>query len=174
MKLPRLKWPIVVFTFVACLLILFVGHWLWQRNAIDRPLLDRLSQIEGVSEAVLENGDHGPRIQLQVEQSIDFLVAAPKVQQVLRQNQVTAEVIWPIDDVPELSTARRSLELILREAQVRQEYVLMGERVEQSMRSEPVSYQLGVDERFLYLKLQHENHVWLEVLPVISPGGGGR
>jgi hypothetical protein len=174
MKLPRLNWPIVAFAFIACSTLLFLGHWLWQRNAIDRPLLEKLSQIEGIAEAVLDNSDQGQRIRLTADQSIDFLSAAPQVQQLLQQNDVPAKVIWPTDDAPELLEARRGLDFILREAQIRHEYVTMGERAEQELCFSPVTYQLGVDERFIYLKLQHQQHIWLEVLPVILPGGASR
>lgn len=175
MKLPKLKWPIVLLTFAVCLLVLFAGYWLWQHSAINGPLREQLAKIPGVSSVTMQNSRDGMKIELVASQNVDFVQTAAAVRSLVSKNvSGKTEIVWKDDRSPNLAAARESINFVLREAQVRHEYVAMAERTSQTLQARGVAYQLGVDEYCIYLKLQDGDKVWLEVLPVIGPGGEGQ
>lgn len=170
-KLPKMKWFIVVVTLAVSLPMLFGGYWLWQRHAINQPLIDQLRQVPGVNAVQLDKDRSGLRIDLVAEQSIDFVQTAPVVQALVDEVAKGAEITWGNNSDAALAETRKTLDFILREAQIRHEYVTMLERVRTKLGPTDVVFQLGVDERFIYLKLQLDEQVWLETLPVINQGG---
>lgn len=175
MKLPKLTWPIVFLTFAVCLLVLFSGYWLWQRSAISGPLQGQLAKVPGVASVVMQNNRAGMRIELVASQNADFVQTAESVRNLVSQSTSgKAEIVWKDDRSPNLAAARESINFILREAQVRHEYVAMAERTGQVLQARNIAYQLGVGEHCIYLKLQDGDKVWLEVLPVIGLGGEGQ
>ncbi len=171
MKLPRMKWPVVIVTLVITLPVLFAGYWFWQRHAINQPLVEQLRGIPGVNDVQIEQSRAGLQIKLAATASIDFVQVAPEIRSLVDETAKGAAIVWNNQLDGELGEARQSLDFVLREAQIRHEYVAMQERVADSMKRQGLAYQLGVDERFIYLKLQQGDSVWLEMLPVIRQGG---
>jgi hypothetical protein len=175
-KFPKLKWPIVVISFAACLLMLFAGYWLWQRNAVSGPLQEQLASVPGVTNVVIDNSREGVKIELATDPDANFVQTAETVRTWLKENVsgTQPELIWQDNRDPNLKQVRDSLNFILREAEYRHEYVTMADRVQSALQHSDVQYQLGVDDQAIYLKLQQGDKVWLEVLPVISQGGEGQ
>jgi hypothetical protein len=54
----KLKWPMVAISFLVGLGLLVSAHYLWQRTAVEKPLVERLRQDPDVSSVTLrhENG----------------------------------------------------------------------------------------------------------------------
>lgn len=173
MKLPKLKWPVILLTFAICLAVLCSGYWLWQRNAIRGPLQQQLAAVPGVTSVALDSGRVGLTVRLAAPADVDFPQLAQNVQALIQQNISGRQpsIIWQDQRDQQLSDVRQQLNLVLREAQRTHEYVTMGERVAAALADRPVRYQLGADEQFIYLQLTADDAVWREVLPVIGPGG---
>lgn len=171
MKLPKMKWPVVIITLAVTLPLLFAGYWFWQRHTINRPLADQLQEVPGIREVQLATGRSRLQIRLVAETAIDFTVVAPKIQTLVDETAKGADIVWNNQPDGALAETRQSLDFILREAQIRHEYVSMQQRVADRLQQSGIVYQLGVDERFIYLKLQQGEQVWLEMLPVIRQGG---
>jgi len=154
--------------------LLFAGYWFWQRHAISQPLVEQLRNVPGVTDVQLERGRTGPQVKLSAAASIDFVQVAPEIRSLVDETAKDAAIVWNNRSDDDLSAVRQSLDFILREAQTRHEYVAMQQRVADLLQREGLVYQLGVDERFIYLKLQQGDAIWLEMLPVIRQGGAAQ
>lgn len=50
------RWPVIVATAIAALIIFFGALFLYQRHYIEGPFLDSLEQMEGIESVELEQG----------------------------------------------------------------------------------------------------------------------
>lgn len=173
MRFPQLRWSVVATTFLVCAGILFGGHQLWRLNAVQKPLQNNISQIAGV--AAVDIDQHTGRIALSLEPEADFVQTASAVNRLLlEESMARVKPDWIDAPSEALLSARNKLDLILREAQQRHEYVLMEQRLAASLADSQIVYQLGVDERWIYLCLQDESSTLLDVIPITNNGGDSR
>lgn len=176
MKLPKLNWAVV--TVVLCLTagLLYFGYSEWQLRVIQNPLQERISQVAGISTVQFQTGERATVLTIDVDPEVDFPQVASQVSGVIRQEMLhgTSEVVWKDSPNEHLLEVRKQLSLILQEARWRHQFVLMQERLEQVVQAERVSYQLGVDEEYIYLSLQAGSHVMREAIPLLQVGGAAK
>lgn len=62
----KLKWQLVAISFLGGLGLLVSAHFLWQRTAVEKPLLQMLRQDSDVSGVVLRSEDGGLAVEVEL------------------------------------------------------------------------------------------------------------
>lgn len=176
MKLPEMKWSIVLVAFGLASAMLFAGYWMWQRSAVLAPLQEQLTTVSGVENVKISREQSGICVRLSIRNDADFAAVGEQVDQLLENSLPgqQVDIIWLDARSDALSSVRAAIDLSLKEAQRRHEFVVMSNRIAQIAQEANVEYRVGVGERAIYLELRAGDNVLYDVLPVIPAGGEGR
>ncbi len=176
MKLPEIKWPIALIAFGLASTMLFAGYWLWQRSAVQGPLEEQLAAVSGVTAVELKNGRDEFSLKLSIKDDADFSLVGEEVNRVLEKAvpRQQIDITWEDTRNAQLTDVRAAVDLTLKEAQRRHEFVLMTDRIAQIAKQAGAAYRVGVGEQSIYVELRAGDNVLYDVLPIIQAGGEDR
>ncbi len=176
MKLPKLNWIVVAVALCLTAGLLYVSYSEWQLRVIQNPLQEKLCQVQGVTSVQLQTKQRATVLSIAVEPQANFPQAAGQVSSIIRKeaHAGASELIWEDNPSEHLLAVRQELNLALQEARWRYQFVLLQERLEQVSKREAISYQLGVDEEYIYLGLMDGAHTLREAIPLPQLGGAAK
>lgn len=173
MKLPKLNWIVVAVVVCLTASLLYVGYSEWQLRVIQNPLREKLAQVTGVASVQVQTRQQPNVLVIAVEPQADFPWVAGQVRIIVGQEapRDTSELVWEDNPNEHLLAVRKQLNLVLQEARWRYQFALLQERLEEITQAEAISYQLGVDEEYIYLSLLDDTHALREAIPLVQLGG---
>lgn len=176
MKLPNLNWFLVAVVFVLTAGLLYVGHNVWHLRVIQNPLRESLMQIDGVDSVDVKKNQYSLHLSISTATGADFPLLARQVYSVLRQENSYSidEVFWNDNPNYHLQAVHEEMNIVLQEARWRHQFVQLQENLEQVAQSAAISYQLGIDEGYIFLSLSDGTHHLQEAIPLLHTGGGDR
>lgn len=174
--MPKLNWIVVAVVLCLTAGLLYVGYSEWQLRVIQNPLREKLTQITGVASVQLQTRQQATVLAIAVEPQADFPQVASQVSSIIRQEAPhdKSELVWEDNPSEHLLAVRKQLNLVLQEARWRYQFVLLQERLEEITKAEAISYQLGVDDEYIYLGLSDGAHTLRETFPLLQLGGAAK
>jgi len=174
MNLRSVRWPVVVAALVLTLGVLFGVRWLYESRALDRPILEAVRAVPGVSDVV-------------VSRSGDVLEVKVKVGDVSALEQFVAELRQAVGPLAggrevriELSDTR-TLELekvyydfhfYVQEAVATGRYSLLPTSLKEVAGPDKVtSARVFVDSDYVYVELHKDGSALYQVVPRAGTSG---
>lgn len=168
------NWLLVIVIAVLTGMLFYGVYEFWQINYQQRCLRQKLLQLPAIASLELHNQRGILQLDIEPCMEADFPTLAMQVKELLEQERPGQGIAvnWISRTDARLLQLRQQMELPLREAQRRHEYVLLSQRLQQIVADEPVTCQLGVDNSQIYLKLRSGDHQLVEAMLIIEAGSG--
>lgn len=151
MNLQGIRWKIVVQAFLLTFILCLGGARVYRKEAIIKPLEQRLRALPGVHfvEVVPEEN------QVKITLGVDSGVVLQKLLGDVRKGEVGRVASLVLLDHPseELLWAFGSMQFSIQEAIVLGNFLEMGQRIAKEARKKEVEYRLMLDEEYIYLSL---------------------
>ncbi|HOB87406.1 MAG TPA: hypothetical protein PKO38_06940, partial [Bacillota bacterium] len=150
------RWPVIVATAIAALIIFFGALFLYQRHYIEGPFLDSLEQMEGIESVELEQGAEAAVLRVRPER--EYRGSLPDLMTALRE-QAEQEYRKPLEirleDWPNeklLAFRDRVLPALYESARLGN-YRSADEAIRQEGEKRGLEdFKFTMDHRFLYLQ----------------------
>lgn len=172
--MPKLNWAVIGLVLLLTAGLLYGGYKQWQLRTIQNPLLVKLNEIDGVLDVDLSKTRQKIVLKIGVSDNGHFPQIARQIYALLREEEpgLQSEIIWSDSANESLQALRSRMDLMVSEAQWQHEFMLLQARMTQELAGTDVSYQLGVDEDYIFLCLQEGDKVMRESIPLLGNGGG--
>ena len=169
--MKNFKWPIALLIFVSAFALLAGGITLRQRNLINKPLLERLNDLEQIKTAQLAKEDGIHMISVNLADVSDFADLYNEIDGIASSALGNGNYRIKISDNRNdtLVKAYSIAHLALYEAQRRGNFTDMAEKVNATMTQFSISeYSIAVDGDRIYFSAQSGDHYLYEVIYGLS------
>ena len=163
--MKKLHIGVILGVFFATCGSLFVAYQLWWAHGVRAPLESRLSSIITPGAWHWE-GRGADILNIEIVREADFPAVAARVMDELGMAPRDITPLFKDNPNTELNSLRRSLDLAFWEARYHHSYLALEQQVAEAAGALEVCWQLGVDERNIYLSLSGGDHYLQEVLPL--------
>jgi len=161
MNWQKLQWKPLVAGFAATLVILLLGHYLWQRTAVERPLIQVLEQDEAVEKAEYLSDGKTSSVRVQVTQVARLGDAARRINEIVAKMQPTSKIEYIDKSNDYLLKLYDELHFAIYEASVTGNFTDLQKEFKSALElSEATAYHLEVDKNNIYVQL-HQNDAYL-------------
>lgn len=162
MNWQNLNWKLLVAGFAATLIVLFVGHYLWQRTAVERPLIQVLLQDEAVKSAEFYADGKNSSVQVELT-AVEYLGnTARRVSGIINKMQPSVGIINYVDNSnPYLEDLYAGLHFAVYEASIKGNFIDLNSSFTSTVQeAELSSSRLEVDQQAIYIQL-HQGDAYL-------------
>lgn len=175
LNLKGMRLPIIVLTLAVTLAALFGARWLYQRQALDRPLLDAIRAVPGVTDvAVAQQGDV---LQVKVRASgvpalEDFVGGLWRAVDAVQNGQ---KVELQLSDyrTPALADVYYDFHFYLQEAVATGRYSELPARLSEVATPDRVTgSRVFVGSDYVYVQLEQGTSSLYEIIPRGEPANG--
>ena len=169
--MKNFKWPIALLIFVSAFALLAGGITLRQRNLINKPLLERLNDLEQIKTAQLAKEDGIHIISVNLADVSDFADLYNEIDEIASSALGSGNYRIKLSDNRDetLEKAYSIAHLALYEAQRRGNFTDMAEKVDAIMAQFNISvHHIAVDGDRLYFSAQSGDHYLYEVIYGLS------
>lgn len=175
MKWQGIRLPVVALTLAVVLAVLMGANWLWQRQAVNRPLLEELEGLPGIRDAAVERqyGKLLVTVDLADSASLGETYRAAETLIERLAGGDSYELVARSDEDEALATAYRQIHLILYETMSQGDFSRGAERIDAKARELGLDGgQLEIDDRNAYLTLRRGERAHYTVVPREGQGEG--
>lgn len=155
MNWHNIKWTQMLAGFAATLVILLLGNYLWQRTAVERPLLQVLKQDEAVIKAAFISDGRKPTVEVVLGDLTHLSLAVRRIDAMIKKMQPNvAQVIYQDLSNEALERVYDRLHFAVYEAKATGNFVTLEERFLSIVSDSSLTfYRLEVDSEAIYVQL---------------------
>lgn len=164
----KLKWELVLGCFLGALAILLSAHYLWQRGAVERPLVMLLEQDRDVSVAVVSGEGKKAVVEVELKETARLRETVSRVEAIVKKAQPNiARIVYKDKSNAALDRVYHDLHFAVYEAARTGSYVALAERVDVLASGGSVSrYRVEVDATAIYVQLHAHDAYLYRVVPL--------
>ena len=165
--MKNLKWPIIIVAFVVTLALAVGGVYLRQRQMVDEPLFQRLSEYEPVQAVDLHKDGNVQVVVVSLDYVDDFgsihRELTEEIGDLLGPDRFRLEIRDGRDQA--LETAFSDVHLALYEGEHRGNFTEMGGQVAATLQSLGIAdHKIMVDNENIYLQIRHGDAYLYEIV----------
>lgn len=169
----KLRWPLVLASLGATLLILFGGNFVLQHQTVDEPLAQRFAAVEAVESFEVQGGRDERTLLVRMGPVADLRHAYTEIQteatHVLGKDNYTLRVVDT--RTADLEEAYYRVHLHVQEGLATGQFSRMAEQMAAELGNLPVDqHRVSVDGKNLYVQLHSGDHYLYEIIPRGTPG----
>lgn len=168
MEWRNLKWQLILVCFLGGLTILISAHYIWQRAAVERPLVQLLKQDQDVSDAMVSGEGKRAVVEVHLEDTPRLLTTVKRVETIVKKSQPNAaHIVFKDKSNPALDGLYQELHYAVYEAVRTGNYVALADRVEAlAQRANVSNYRVEVDNEAIYVQLHSHGAYLYRVVPL--------
>lgn len=169
MNLRGFQIKTAVIVFVAVLALGLGLQYLHQATQVLIPLTKELEAVSGVESVRLVRGSWSNRsrtlVKLKMDGEVPLSVSIGQAQQILGNLGGTYAIELEDSATVKLNEIFQKVQVVAEEAIMTGEFSLLETRVQALAEAEGLSWELGVDRNFVYLRLRDSTHALQRVIP---------
>jgi len=163
-----LKWQLLVASFVCGLIALMAVHYLWQRTAVERPLLQLLEQNPDVQDVTLTGDRRALHVEVTLRSTPRLASTVRRLDTLIKETHPHAiRVIYKDHSNELLEDVFHDMHFAIYQAARSGNYRDMANLVHTLARSANLSdYRVEVDATAIYLQLHTEGAYLYRIIPL--------
>jgi hypothetical protein len=159
----------IIISLVVTLIVLFGGYQGYQYFKIDKPIKDVfLTQQKDISISKIKFNPSNVQIQLNVKPTYSYIDEFPSLTKQL--NEILGEGKWSITftntQTPTMKQAWKEIVFGVKEGIYTGRYTLIHSVTKQIANKYHLSYDVYMDDQYVYLMLRDGNKSWYQILPM--------
>ncbi|MFC7440567.1 hypothetical protein [Laceyella putida] len=164
----RQQTKVLVSSLLVTLVILMGGFFASQWWLVTKPIHTIIGQQAGLHVTEMKVMPTEVRLNLKIEPAYDFMNQYPRLLAELEQVAGYRKLTVTLDNgrLPAVDQAWDELQFALREALATKRYTLIPEALKRVAEKHKLTYDVKMDERFVYMQLGHKGQTWRQVVPL--------
>lgn len=166
MKNGEFKIIVAISSLIVVFAIFFGGYWLYNRYGVDKPLIDKISDISGVKTVEIDKQDQIIMIDIKLNNIDDLQSEYNDIKEIIDTQFEGENYRIKINDNrnQKLKNAYQDIQLSVYQAVANNQFLWLKEQMQNSPELKGLSYKLFVDENNLYIQIKDGNHALYEVI----------
>ena len=169
MQWQGLKIPIIVFSLLAGLALIFGAQWLYQKYSFQEPLNAKLSQNKSIESFYIKNEGRQLQVHVAIQYDQDLMQSYKEISKELTRTMMGRKSFQIIlEDSPDevLNQVWYNAQYAVYQAVFQGSFQDMALAVNREALSLGAETQINLDQGNIYIRLKHQGHTLDEVIPL--------
>lgn len=169
------KIPIIIMALIVGLGGLWGGQWLFNRYNYERPLTKVLDENKDIDYYQIENQQPVMQLEVKLKKVDNFMESYNKLYDSIKYvvGRREFKLILKDDRDPTLENINYHVRLAAYESLKRGNFLEMESYISKVANRQGSRARITVDENYLFIQLEHDNHYLYEIIPLDAVSSGG-